>query len=116
MQVSNTQVRTYVHGTFYALVAQPKILEESLQRGIPDMLRAVSATSEPVFQRHIAFILQKMQECEAGMRAPETDVSDSEENEEDDVDIMEYNDEFEEMEDVMSSSVALTNVKHRASP
>jgi hypothetical protein len=107
MQVPNTQVRTYVHGILYSLVSQPKILEQALQRGLPDLLRAVSANSEPVFQRHIAYILQKIQDCEAGAAGPETEASDSEEVEADDVDTMEYNDEFEEMEDVVSSSAVL---------
>ena len=54
----NRQVRTYVHGTLYSLLARPAILEQAQQRGLADMLRAVSATSEGVFQRHIKHILE----------------------------------------------------------
>lgn len=95
------QVRTYVHGTLYSLLSTAAMLEQAYQRGLADMLQAVSASSEPVFQRHIAHILRKIEEAENG--PPVEEGSEAGEDEDDDMDMMEYNDEYDEMEEVMCS-------------
>lgn len=100
MQVPNIQVRTYVHGTLYSLLSRPSVREQAHQRGLADSLRAVSATSEPVFQRHIDHILARLED-----EAAEEEQSDDEAEQEDDVDVMEYDDEYNEMEEVLSSGV-----------
>ena len=92
------QVRTYVHGTLYSLLCRPAIREQAHQSGLADSLRAVSATSEPVFQRHIAHILERLEDEDAREQ-----LSEDEGEEEDDVDGMEYDDEYDEMEEVLSS-------------
>jgi hypothetical protein len=111
VQVPNVQVRTYVHGTLYSLLSRPAILERAHQRGLSDALRAVSATSEPVFQRHITHILQRIDDGEAGALVGE-ESDGEEEGDEDDVDMMEYGDEFDEMEEVMASGAAPSNGGH----
>jgi hypothetical protein len=95
------QVRIYVHGTLYSLLSTEAILEQAHQRGLADMLLAVSSSSEPVFQRHIAHILRKIEEAENG--PPMKEESEIGEDEDDDMDMMEYDDEYDEMEEVMCS-------------
>ena len=102
MQVPNMQVRTYVHGTLYSLLCRPAIREQAHQSGLADSLRAVSATSEPVFQRHIAHILERLEDEDACEQLSE------DEDEEDDVDGMEYEDEYDEMEEVLSSGAVVS--------
>ena len=109
-QVPNTQVRTYVHGALYALVAEPSILEAAQRRGLADVLAAVAAASAPLFQRHIAHILARLEDAAdgAGARGGGADESDGDEGDDaDDVDAMHYDDEYEEMEAAMTSGAPL---------
>lgn len=98
MQAPNPQVRTYVHGTLYSLVSLPSFLDQALRHGLPDMLQAVSATSEDIFQRHIAHILQKMSDAETAQQQETREESQDGDEEADDMDTMEYVDEFHDME------------------
>lgn len=106
----NTQVRTYVHGALYSLVGEPAVLEAAQRRGLADVLTAVAAASEPLFQRHIAHILRRLGDAEGGGGAEsaggeEEELEDcgDDDAEADDVDAMEYDDEYEEMEAAMTS-------------
>ena len=57
MQATNPEVRTYVNGTIYSLLSRHTFKTQAHERGLPDMLTAVSELSDPVFQNQISHIL-----------------------------------------------------------
>lgn len=65
------QIRTYCHGILYSVFGRRLLREAAMQRGTPELLEAVAATSEEVFAQQIKHILRRLTEPEAD---PDTDV------------------------------------------
>ena len=81
-------------------MASPTLRDQAHHLGMGDALRAVSAHSEQTFQRHIEFILARLEEPDSD---PPEASDNGEEAEADEFDEMVYEEEYDEIEEVMQS-------------
>ncbi|GAX80752.1 hypothetical protein CEUSTIGMA_g8187.t1 [Chlamydomonas eustigma] len=61
VESKNMQVRTYINGILYSVLFRAEMREEAMRRGLPDLLRAVSAQSSELFASQISYILSRLE-------------------------------------------------------
>jgi hypothetical protein len=76
LEHDNTNVRTYVHGALYSVLAFKAIRDQALSMGLPDHIESLKPSSEPALASQLDFILQELR-SEHSKPDPDAD-SDSE--------------------------------------
>lgn len=74
---SKLQVRTYINGTLYSILAIPLMRQSARSRGLQELLQSIAARSDETFSRQISYVMEQLMD-EANSQGP---VSDEEKDE-----------------------------------
>ncbi|XP_070206973.1 lisH domain-containing protein ARMC9-like isoform X2 [Littorina saxatilis] len=79
----NQEIRPYVNGALYSILAIPSIREEAKAMGMEEILRCFIKDDQPDMNRQIEFIIKQLNSSENGEDYESDDEEDDEEEEED---------------------------------
>ncbi|PVD35296.1 hypothetical protein C0Q70_02256 [Pomacea canaliculata] len=79
----NQEIRPYVNGALYSILAIPSIREEAKAMGMEEILRCFIKDDQPDMNRQIEFIIKQLNSNENGEEYESDDEDDDEEDEED---------------------------------
>uniref|UniRef100_A0A0B7BQE6 LisH domain-containing protein ARMC9 n=1 Tax=Arion vulgaris TaxID=1028688 RepID=A0A0B7BQE6_9EUPU len=82
----NTEIRPYVNGALYSILAIPSIREEAKAMGMEEILNCFLKEDQPDMTRQIEFIIKQLNSNESG---EEEDSDEDDEDEEEDLDMLE---------------------------
>lgn len=92
----NQEIRPYVNGALYSILAIPFVREEAKAMGMEEILRCFIKDNQPDMNRQIEFIIKQLNSSENGEEY-ESDDEDDEEEEEEDQDALEADLDKEEL-------------------
>ncbi|RUS90213.1 hypothetical protein EGW08_001994 [Elysia chlorotica] len=84
----NTEIRPYVNGALYSILAIPSIREDAKAMGMEEILRCFLKDDQPDMNRQIEFIIKQLNSDENG-EDYESDEEEDDEDEEEDQDMLE---------------------------
>ncbi|XP_053566281.1 lisH domain-containing protein ARMC9 isoform X2 [Bombina bombina] len=85
----NHEIRPYVNGALYSILAVPSIREEARAMGMQEVLRCFIKEGNTDMNRQIEFIIRQLNSEEKLEEAAESDDEEEEENDEEEQDVME---------------------------
>ncbi|KAL1023357.1 hypothetical protein UPYG_G00039680 [Umbra pygmaea] len=81
----NQQIRPYVNGALYSILAVPAVREEAREMSMEEILGCYSREENPELNRQIEFIIKQLNSGEVAEEGPESDEDDDDDDDEDDV-------------------------------
>ncbi|XP_019904723.2 lisH domain-containing protein ARMC9 isoform X2 [Esox lucius] len=93
----NQQIRPYVNGALYSILAVPAVREEAREMSMEEILGCYSREENPELNRQIEFIIKQLNSGEVPEEGRESDNEEEEEDDDDEEDMMETDLDKEEV-------------------
>ncbi|KAJ7993439.1 hypothetical protein DPEC_G00272450 [Dallia pectoralis] len=93
----NQQIRPYVNGALYSILAVPAVREEAREMSMEEILGCYSREENPDLNRQIEFIIKQLNSGEVPEEVPESDDDEEDDDDDDEDDMMETDLDKEEV-------------------